>query len=187
VSISRRHFIVGSAAGLVLPWYFEKVVKHIEKYGEPFLPPPIQSRVKLVAIDRGGGEFELNLGDPWQQPPNLTYRDYAQRYFGGEDAYLDSLGEDYCDFDAIVDPMEVIESWARTDSPNAKAFRLLESLDLGADLCQGSPVGELRFIDGACPGNDYLGKKKKNEMSLSLLQNRLNQLGTGIQVEVFGS
>ena len=86
------------------------------------------------------------------------------------------------DFDDFIDPEFAAESWARSRSPNSQAFYLLESLDLGPHLEGANAVGEIIFIDGACPGNDYLGVKATNQVTVSLLQKRLNELGTGIRI-----
>ena len=72
----------------------------------------------------------------------------------------------------------------RTDSPNARAYRLLENLDLGPSLTGQDAVGELRFMDGPCPGNDYLGVEAADEATISLLQKRLNELDTGIRLSM---
>jgi (p)ppGpp synthase/HD superfamily hydrolase len=45
-------------------------------------------------------------------------------------------------------------------------------------------VGELEFMDGPHPGSNYLGVHARDDLSISLLQHRLNVLGTGIAVEV---
>ena len=77
---------------------------------------------------------------------------------------------------------QIWNSWARCDSLNARAYRLLENLDLGSTLEGPNAVGELRFIDGACAGNDYLGVEAADEISISLLQKRLNDLGEGVRI-----
>jgi hypothetical protein len=76
----------------------------------------------------------------------------------------------------------VVDTWSYIDSPNAKAYRLLEDLDLGPDLVGKDAVGEIRFIDGACPGSDYLGVEAPCMVDVSLLQKRLNELRTGISI-----
>ena len=43
--------------------------------------------------------------------------------------------------------MDIVDCWARKDSPNAKAYRLLEGLDLGASLSGADAVGKVEFID----------------------------------------
>ena len=57
-----------------------------------------------------------------------------------------------------------------------------EGLDLGPDLEGANAVGEIVFIDGACPGNDYLGVRATDQVSVSLLKKRLNELDTGIRI-----
>ena len=61
------------------------------------------------------------------------------------------------DFDRVMDFWDVVDTWSYHDSPNARAYRLLEDLDLGPQLTGAEAVGEINFIDGACPGVDYLG------------------------------
>ena len=185
MSISRRQFIVGTAAGLILPSYYDKVLAYWENHGEPMIEIPPEPRIVLVACDRGGGELELNLGDPYEQPPEMTVREYARRYCGSEEEYLEYCGEDEeIDLDAPMDELCIIEAWARSESPNARAFHLLEGLDLGPELAGANAVGEIRFIDGACPGNDYLGVEAPGMVDISLLQKRLNELRTGIVISV---
>ena len=75
----------------------------------------------------------------------------------------------------------------RVASPNALAFKLLEDLDIGPKLAgPGDEVGGLEFIDGDAPGHDYLGVHADDALSISLLQHRLNELDTGIAVELIG-
>lgn len=92
--------------------------------------------------------------------------------------------EEEVDFDEFMDRETVIDHWARNDSLNARAYILLERLDRGPDLNGKDAVGEIRFIDGACSGNDYLGAEAIDQISISLLQIRLNELKTGIRILV---
>ncbi len=73
------------------------------------------------------------------------------------------------DFDAKLNFWDVVDVWSRTDSPNAQAYQLLEDLDLGPDLTGKDAVGEINYIDGSCPGNDYLGVEAAHQDSISLL------------------
>jgi len=116
----------------------------------------------------------------------MTVREYACRYFVGEDNYLNLTEEDDVDFDRKMSFWEVIDIWARVDSPNARAYRLLENLDLGPDLCGENAVGEIQFIDGDRPGSDYLGAHAPGQLDLALLQSRLNDLNTGIRISLDG-
>jgi hypothetical protein len=83
-----------------------------------------------------------------------------------------------------MDWWDVVDTWARVDSPNARAYHLLEDLDLGSNLIGTDAIGEIRFIDGPCPGNDYLGVEAPSMIDVSLLQKRLNELRTGISISV---
>ena len=185
MSISRRQFILGTAAGLILPAYYDKVLAYFENTGEALIEVPKNAETELIASSElgDGVSYELNLGNPFEEPPEMTLREYARRYFGGEEYYA-GLWPDDIDFDRNMDFWETIDLWARTDSPNARAYRLLESLDLGPELTGTDAVGEIRFIDGDRPGSDYLAAHAPNEVDISLLQKRLNELDTGIRISI---
>lgn len=182
MSITRRQFLLstaGAAAGFILPSYYSRALAFIDQFGEPMLESPKLVREELiVCTDRCN---ELNLGDPYCEPPSMTWREYAQKYLDGS---LDDLEEGWEITGSQVDeeaPWDVVvDSWIRTESPNAKAYRLLDSLDLGPGLTGPDAVGDLVFTDGACPGNDYLGVAADDDITISLLQQRLTDLGTGI-------
>jgi len=183
MSISRRQFVLGTAAGLILPSYYDKVLTYFENHGEPLIEIPNQADTELLVVDEYGS-YEFHLGDPWAEPPEMTIREFALEYCGSEEAYQ----EDWCDgeevdFDAIEDPEIVLESWA-FHSSSAEAFYLLEGLDLGPDLNRKDAVGQIRFIDGECPGNSYRGVEAVDQVSISLLQKRLNDLDTGIRISM---
>jgi hypothetical protein len=182
MSISRRQFILGTASGFILPSYYDKVLSYFENHGEPLIEMPNQADTELLIVDE---YLQFHLGDSEAEPPEMTVREFALEHCGGEEAYQ----EDWCDgeevdFDDFVDPEIVVDYWARHDSSNAQAFYLLEDLDLGPDLNRKNAVGEIRFIDGACPGNDYLGVEAADQVSISLLQKRLNELDMGIRITV---
>lgn len=185
MSISRRQFILGTAAGLILPSYYEKIFSYFENTGEAFLEAPRQTEIELFAADGGGDSYELNWGDPWEEPPEMTVREFSRRFYSDEEEFLDAWGEDWVtDWNAPMDWDYILDFWARTDSPRARAYRLLEDFDLGPDLTGAEAVGEIRFIDGPCPGNDYLGVNAPTQLDLSLLQKRLNDLDAGIRIKI---
>jgi len=186
MSVNRREFILGTAAGFILPSYFDKIFTFYEDTGEALLEAPRKTAIDLVAIDRGGGAYEFNWGDPWEEPPEMTVREYAIRYYGGEKEWLECNGyeDEDEDFDRVMDFWDMVDTWSYHDSPNARAYRLLEDLDLGPQLIGAEAVGEINFIDGACPGVDYLGVEAPTQLDIALLQKRLNDLDAGIRISI---
>ncbi len=190
MTISRREFFLatsGAAAGLILPSYYEKVLNYLERFDEPLLESPRNPKIRLYAVKHGVEEYQLNWGDPYADPDlKMTLREYANRYHGGEYEYLDDFGQEPedVDFDSIADESMVFESWANTDSPTVRAYRLLENLDLGPSLDGVNAIGELQFIEGELAGSDYLGVHTFGLVTVSLLQQRLNDLRTGISIEM---
>ena len=112
----------------------------------------------------------------------MTLREYVHRYYGSEDVWLEINDYEDDDFDRVMDFWDIIDSWSLHDSPNARAYHLLENLDLGPDLTGEDAVGEINFVDGACPGSDYLGVMAPSQVDISLLQKRLNELNAGIRI-----
>lgn len=55
-----------------------------------------------------------------------------------------------------------------------------EDFDLGPVLYDPGSSGEIHFIDGECPGNHYPGVNVADDLSLSLLQERLIQHDQGV-------
>ena len=184
MSITRRQFLlstVGAVGGFILPSFYTRALEFVDQFGEPLLESPRLVHDELIVCgDRDG---ELNLGDPYCELPSLTWREYAEKYHNGcLDELTDGWGLSPSQFDEDAPWNLVADSWCRTDSPNAHAYHLLDSLDLGAELSGPNAVGNLVFTDGACPGNDYLGVSAECDLTVSLLQQSLNDLGTGIRV-----
>ena len=72
-----------------------------------------------------------------------------------------------------------------SQSANAKAYFYLAGLDLGPEFGQGpDTAGEIRFIDGYMPGNDTRMVEVPENVSLSLLQARLIDLGENVKIEL---
>lgn len=186
MSVTRREFIIGAAAGLILPSWFDRALAYYENTGEALLEVPRNAGIDMIACSELGIDsgFELNLGDPFEEPPEMTVRDYARRYFGNEENYLYMMELEDEDFDQKMDFWDYVDTWAYTDSPNARAYRFLESLDLGPQFSGQDAVGEIRFIDGASPASDYLGAHAPSELDIALLQKRLNDINAGVRILV---
>ena len=184
MSISRRQFIVGTAAGLILPSYYDKVFSYWENHGEPLIEVPTSSEIELIAMDWGDNGRQLNWGDPHAEPPEMTVREFAIRYFDSEEEFVHWREREDVDFDAQMDWYHVVDTWVRVDSPNARAYGLLENLDLGPDLTGEDAVGKLRFVENTMPCSDYLSVEADCDFTIGLLQKRLNELNTGIRISL---
>ena len=183
MSFTRRQFLlstVGAAGGFILPSFYARALEFVDQFEEPLLEPPKRVVDELIICQEFGGE--LNLGDPREEPPDMTWREYLTRYHPDwRDGYW-GLEESQLDDAAPWDKVQ--NSWCQFDSPAARAYHLVESLDLGPDLTGPKAVGGLISIDGSCPGVDYLGVTAEDDISISLLQQRLNDLKTGIKVSL---
>lgn len=191
MSVTRRQFLLGTTAGLILPSFYERAYSFFENHGEPLLIVPKRPEETLYACSEFAEGFQLHLGNPEEGPPDMTIREFCLKYGEGDpetwwrDEWLGADESEPIDIDEQIDEWAVLDRWIRDDSSTARAYRYLESLDLGSDFIGSNPVGGLDFIDGACPGNDYLGVEALDSVSVSLLQQRLNDLGTGIKVELY--
>jgi len=64
VSVTRRQFILGTAAGLILPSYYDKVFAFFENHGEPLIEVPKHADLDMYAVGLGLGDYQFNLGMP---------------------------------------------------------------------------------------------------------------------------
>ncbi len=192
--INRREFLIRSSGGVacavLAPDFVRSALDHLNVTNQPLIVPPGNASDILYAVDTGS-DFQLNLGPYDAEPPVITWREYLEEYQGEEpDKLSESELEDQhgitpgwldCDCDSGF----YFDSWCRTKSPNAQAVFYLDSLELGPyPNRNGVEVGGLRFHDGPCPGNDYLGVHVDDKISLSCLQERLNQLGERTEIRL---
>jgi hypothetical protein len=193
MSITRRQFLLGTTAGLILPSFYDRAYSFFENHGEPLLIAPKGPGEILYACSDFAEppKLQMHLGHPEEGPPDMTIREFCLKYGEGDpetwwrEEWLCADESEPIDIDRQMDEWAVLDWWIRGDSSTARAYRYLESLDLGSDFNVPNPVGGLDFIDGPCPGNDYLGVEAFDPVSVSLLQQRLNELGTGFKIEMY--
>jgi hypothetical protein len=189
MSITRRQFLLGAtstATGLVVPTYLAKATQFLEETGSALIQPPDNIVTTLYAEDYEG-EFRLLLGPDDAVPESMTYREYAE--YAGYDSieqFMNSWGVEAEELAEEIDYQFVVDHWVRHVHPQAMAYHFLEELDLMPEDGDPSAIGNLDFIDGYFPGSDYLGVHAPDKISLSLLQERLNQLDTGIHIILEG-
>jgi len=192
--LTRRAFLKassGAAAGLFLPSWLVMAENFIESEAKPFLELPARQETTLHAIDWGFGEYQLALSDdPFEEPPELTWREFLDHY--DIESFEDYVGsDDPEDFPALsledtVDEDALMGYWTRNGSPDAKAFDYLQWMDLGSELQGNDAIGEIQFYDGVHPGNDSKLVIIPDDLSLSLLQNRLNEMGEAVLIKPIG-
>ncbi|EAQ96094.1 hypothetical protein [Congregibacter litoralis] len=181
--ISRRQFLLGTATGFVLPRFFERALSVFENHGEALLQASTEAHTTVIASRDFTDNFTLYLGNPSEEPPEMTLREFVERYsFEPVEEALAEWADTGIEPDDTLDWSTVCDAWCLHDSPNARAYELLCDLDLGPNSSIDSPIGEVRFINGPCPGNDYKGVELPTALDVSLLQHRLNRLQTGVRI-----
>jgi hypothetical protein len=191
MSFNRRQFLLGTAAGLVLPSFFDKAFAYFENHEEPFLEAPRSASTIMYACAEldGGGGYQMTVGDPWMQPPDMTVKEFCDHY-GETDPELDWM-EGWCsdshgclDMNAVIVDWRLFDSWLQVHAPYRHAHEYLQSIDLGPQLSGGEAVGALE-VQWGMPGSDYVGTHAVDAVTLSLLQNRLTELRSGYRVVVY--
>lgn len=120
----------------------------------------------------------------------MTIREFCRLFGDGDpekwwrENWLLDGDEPGIDMDGQMDQFAVWDWWLLKYSSNAKAYHYLWSVDLGPQLGGAKAVGSLNFLCGGAPGVDYLGVHALDEITLSLFQQRLNELGTGLAVRM---
>ena len=193
--ISRRQFLIGAAstaAGLILPSWVRAAERFIETEDAPLLELPTTARTRVNAVFLDGiDDIRLLIGNPYEGPPRLTWFQYFERYYGDEYGSFEEFAlEGYgvpLNPTGEADDWVVMETWlSRDEAPDTKADSYLEQFDIGPVLGAGDTVGRVDFINGPCPGNDSRFVSVPDLLSLSLLQKRLNQIGTNTELVYLG-
>ena len=190
MDISRRHFLLGTAgaaAGLILPSYYRRALEFIDRAGRPLLEPAGRPKIELIAVpspDWTDLAYALTVGNPYAGPPPMTLRQFSDRY------EIDLYANWYLEPDEVPDWDEPIDwsqefffdTWVLRDSPDKLAYELLSNLDLGPQLAGPNAVGELKVEEGHTMVSTYWDVGAADDISLSLLQERLNALNTGVKI-----
>ena len=189
MSISRRQFLLstaGAAVGAIVPSFYYRALGHFERFGESLLLAPAHATQELCVLDNQG-ELELFLGDPFEEPPSMTYREYFTRF---DPEALENSGADWGigkeDLDTLIHDEYLWDNWFLNEGPAARAHTYLQTLDLGKNLGGPDGVGRLDFFRESNMTSMWYGVRAEDEVTISLLQQRLNDLNTGIVVKFAG-
>ena len=189
---SRRGFLIGTG-GLLTMAFVSDARAFIRRKEAPLLAaPPRTAHTLYWDWPDGLDEPQLFLDDQPEviapEPP--TWREFlktldAKDYTAsGIKLRLEQIGFEPSQLDEEMD-----ESWwemhyDRISGPSAKAYRLLERIDLGPDLGRRGDGPHLQFREGGGNQFDYsLHAHASDMLALSLLQARLIDLRLPIKVE----
>ena len=188
MSITRREFLLGTGAGLLLPKTYDFFANFLAKNGEPFLEKPSSCAQTIYCSDIfGEGGLRLLLDTPEYEIPDFssfTYEEFFREFFPdwlSEPDFWETR-KDWYPREAYIDEWTAFDLWVRRHSPDVKAFELLEWVDLGETRSSRDGVdGWIDFTDGVHPGNDSRFTDV-DHLGASILQHRLNELNMGIEV-----
>jgi hypothetical protein len=183
---SRRGFLIG--AGAVLTTAFVKDARSfIHRTSQPLLASPPQVVETMYWHEIPDEGYQLTLG-PWSfAPPPPTWREFfvSEGIPHRTDKEVEKICSSHCiepgDFDKPVQRRYWEDWFDITGGPLARAYHLLEKIDLGPARDSGrGPL--LEFNVGGHPGDSTHYVNAKDMLSLSLLQARLIDLKLPIKI-----
>ena len=186
--MDRRQFLIRTAAAsgqLILPPFFDRALAFVENHGEALIEAPPEPLKTLYAAYQEEGVYWIidGLMPDMIPPPAITWREYLRwSDHSLDDWYLEPEQLD----DAMSEP-HWETYWLYNLSPNALAYKYLQDLDLGPEFGKSDRAeGEIRFQDAPMMASDCRWAEVDDLLSISLLQNRLNELGENVSLEVGG-
>jgi hypothetical protein len=203
----RRDFLslCGLAAGSCLvPDAIARVIRDTCVLADrPYLILPRDPRDTLYALTTDGTtDFMLHYGDPFQESDPPTWNAYFEEFEGF--SFKDKKAVRQWWIEQVGDPKDdpitiranetidgvALEKWDNRqemhDGPAAQAFHMLGELPLddGRGEGGGTRLGRLRFIEGDHPGSNLTYVEAPDLATLACLQNRLNELGQNLAIEI---
>jgi hypothetical protein len=191
----RRQFLIGAAGSLLTTAFVSKAKIFSLRNDEPLLTPPVHKAEETLFINSGFREhakWRLSLGPiDVEAPPPPTWREHLASLgvpLGTEDDIERVCNERDLpreDLDARLNGFGWQDRWDNFTGPQARAFHLLKSIDLGPADSPLRREGDILFEEfGGGPGNGYTWVELGDDLTASLLQQRLIELGLPINVAV---
>ena len=176
---TRRTFLKGVGAGLILPSTWSLFANHLESFGEPLIRGPKVIDNVLYATC-WSEDYQLSLDMPDDEPPpaDMTIREFRRRMDSDAD-YWDTE-----DCDQPIGESFIWDVWPYHYSASAAAFYFLSAINLGEMTSSAeAKVGYIDFVEGPSPGNDsrFVCVDK---LGASLLQDRLLAYGHNVAIEL---
>jgi hypothetical protein len=191
--LSRRGFLIGTG-GLLTTAFVGDARAFIRRNEAPLLAaPPRTAHTLYWDWPSGLDEPQLFLdGEPEVIAPTPpTWRVFLNRLIDAKDytaseikLRLEQVAFESSQFDEEMDGSWWEMHYDRIFGPSAKAYRLLERIDLGPDLGRSGDGPHLQFKEGGGNPFDYsLHVHASDMLALSLLQARLIDLRLPIKIE----
>jgi hypothetical protein len=193
--LDRRRFLIG-AGGLLTAAFVRKASAFSRRLGEPLVLPTARKPEETLYVywqdwkDYAKWRVSLGPNQPFA-PPAPTWREHlcnlGHRLETSEEIARVCNEENVRpeELDKRLSGWE--DTWDNFTGPQAKAHHLLKKLDLGAAGSKLRQAGEIIFEEfGGGPGNCYTWVESKDDLTVSLLQARLIELGLPINVKVGG-
>jgi hypothetical protein len=191
----RRQFLIGAAGSLLTAAFVRKAKVFSLRNDEPLLTPPVRRAEETLFINSGfrdDASWRLSLGPiDVEAPPPPTWREHLASLgvpLVTEDDVrraCDARGMEPEELDARVEGFSWEDGWDNFTGPQASAFHLLKSIGLGPADSPLRREGEIDFEEfGGAPGNSYTWVELRDDLTASLLQARLIELGFPIKVAV---
>lgn len=188
---TRRQFLIGSLSGLSV-LALDRFVSYFENHGEPLLEVVRKPHhILYVSKDQ---DFQIGLDqDPVNfKFPKMSLMDFLVKYNNEKvptnAAEYQYFEEEYGYYNRDLKGDVPLDLWydvVSRISPSAEAHHYLSSLGLEQTLTgDGRHYGGLRFYDGPTIASDYLGVHAEDDVSLSLLQQRLKALGHDVAIKL---
>ncbi|RLA22123.1 MAG: hypothetical protein DRQ61_07115 [Gammaproteobacteria bacterium] len=193
--LSRRAFLkasVAAASGLILPSWLVRAENFLKVEGKPLLESlPTHRQTLYVSGSCGDGLHTLGLEDcPYDLiDVDLTWKEFIEEIEEGQEEF-DQLLEQRAEYGEALLLDEKIDAdlfygyWDASYSPEAKAHGLLSNLDLGPELIGEHARGGI-YVETQASSWGYRSiAAAEDELSLSLLQKRLNDIDGTIAIEL---
>jgi hypothetical protein len=191
----RRQFLIGAAGSLLTTAFVRKAKIFSLRNYEPLLTPPVRKAEETLFINSGfrdDASWRLSLGPiDVEAPPPPTWREHLASLgvpLGTEEEVrraCDARGMEPEELHARVNGFSWQDRWDNFAGPQASAFHLLKSIDLGPTDSPLRREGDILFEEfGGGPGNGYTWVELGDDLTASLLQQRLIELGLPINVAV---
>ena len=189
-------FLIGAGA-LLTASFVRRASAFSQKAGEPLILPAARKPEETLYVYSArrtarSPNWRVSLGpDQPFAPPAPTWREHLRSL--GHSLETDDEIERACgkydlpveDLDTRLNGFGWEDRWDNFAGPQAKAFHLLNGLDLGHSGSALRQAGQIIFEEfGGSPCNSYTWVELHDDLTVSLLQARLIELNLPISVEI---